>query len=445
MADNDFSPHGTPPERSLPPVEAPNARLIVQLFLVPLILVLLVIGLIVLLFGGLGAGPQSSRDFVDGLNSPSEIKRWKTAQDLAQVLPRKAELRGDVELALQLTELLDRERRKPPPAVSEDDKKQPNPNEVPDLLEYLPAVVGSFRVPVGVPLLQEIIESNESKQQERGYLVRFRNGLLALGLAGARLQEFDALSADEKRATLATLQQEAGAEAGRKTWARLAHDCLSARMRPEATKVSNDVFGVVPTLRLGARSPDEFARKVTIMALAHWNVPDADKLLLQLAGDNSDLQTYENTDRERGQREVRYNAALALARRGSPLTPWSVVLEILDEERLRAIYASTDKAAPVPGIIVVALGALKDGRKANPQLYSQQPEILTAVQKLTKSGNEVVQVEAEKYLGGSPVEAVQPGHFSRQVLLMAGMAVAVFFLLGLAVFKRWQRASTPSS
>jgi hypothetical protein len=461
MSDNHSSSHGTPHDRSLPPVEAPNARLIVQLFLVPLVLVLLVIGLIVLLFGGLGAGPQTPKEFMEGLRSPSEIKRWKTAQDLAQVLPRKPELRSDVEFALQMTELLEKERQKPPPPPPAKGK-QPDPNEVPDMLDYLPAALGSFRIPVGLPMLQEIVRANADKarEQERGYRVRFRNALFAIGLLGSRLNEFDALPQEEKEAILAKLQAEAGPDTGRKTWARLAHEHLSARMTAGPGKEVKDTYEIVETLRLGARAPDEYARKFTILALANWRLPKSDELLLQMALDTSPLQYYgENDlqdeerdkdgrkspysaeeDAKRAQREIGYNAALALARRGSESTPWRIVKETLDEEKLTKIYEKDNHGAPASRMIVISLMALREGLKQNPKLLDKEPEVRTAVQQLTKSGNAAISVEAERFLGGSPTETVQPGHFSRQVLLMAGMAIGVFLLLGLAVFKRWQRS-----
>jgi hypothetical protein len=460
MSDNNSSSHGTPHDRSLPPVEQPNARLIVQLFLVPLILVLLVIGLIVLLFGGLGAGPQTPKEFKDGLNSPSEVKRWKTAQDLAQILPRNAELRSNVEFALDLADLLDRERTKPPPILSDKEKKS-DPNQVPDMLDYLPAVVGSFRAPVGLPLLQDIVEGNETKLDDRGYRVRFRNGLFAIGLLGAQLKEFDHLPAEQRDAIVAKLKDATGPEAGRKTWARLAHEYLTERVKAGPGKEAKDVFGVVPTLRRGAKSSDEMARKFTVLALAHWRVPDADALLFQMATDTSALKYYgvndpgedeqegkkqkspytEQEDHDRALREIRYNAALALARRGSERTPWNVVLETLDEEKLKKIYQKDNQAAPAPSMIIVALGALRECRRTNPQLLVEQKEVQASVQQLTASKNQAVRIEAERYLGGSPEEAVQPGHFSRQVLLMAGMALGVFLLLGVAVFKRWQRSA----
>src|SRR4051794_15117803 len=98
-----------PPPNALPAVEAPNARLIVQLFLVPGILVALVIGFILLFFGGVGGGPQTPDEFLSGLNSPTGIQRWKTAQDLAQVLPRRPELRTDPKFALDMADFLQSE------------------------------------------------------------------------------------------------------------------------------------------------------------------------------------------------------------------------------------------------------------------------------------------------------------------------------------------------
>src|SRR4051794_16315506 len=47
--------------------------------------------------------------------------------------------------------------------------------------------------------------------------------------------------------------------------------------------------------------------------------------------------------------EVRYNAALALARRGAAQTPWEVIAEMLDEkQQLRNFRASPKKGVDVP-------------------------------------------------------------------------------------------------
>jgi hypothetical protein len=91
-----------PPE--LPPVEAPSAGFIVQLFVIPA-LVVVVIVVVWLLFGKLAGGERDARDYVRLLSSPHA--NWRNAFELASLIRNDAKLAGDPVLLGELSGLLD--------------------------------------------------------------------------------------------------------------------------------------------------------------------------------------------------------------------------------------------------------------------------------------------------------------------------------------------------
>ncbi|HMP58221.1 MAG TPA: hypothetical protein PKD86_02600 [Gemmatales bacterium] len=433
------SSSGSGGDSSLPPVEVPNVRMIIQLFVVPSILVVVVMGFILVFFGGIGAGPRTPDQFIDGLNSPSGHKRQQTAHDLAQVLPRSAELRHDVKFSLDVTDMLAREIQTQaagggavPPAT---------PGDELNLLDYLPAVVGNFSIPAGAPLLRELVRTQIDGRDQA--LVRARNAILALGNMGHRLREFDSLPPAERDQILAALKVQSGSATDRQRRAQEALDYLTQRQDRRPGVPVPDTLGIVPTLRLGARVNDELTRKYTIMALANWDAPGVDELLREMVNVGSDLTQFENADSERGRREIRYNAALALARRASPLTPDSLVLETLDEQLLARLYPDPARS-PAIDLVLKSLRDLGEFKNKAPDAFAEKTEIIAGVQKLGSSPTMAIQIEARRLLEGRIPAQVAPGYFSRQLLLMTGVALGVLFFLGLAVFARWRR-STPAT
>jgi hypothetical protein len=442
-----------PGDQPLPPVQPPSALFILQLFVVPGVLVAVIVAFIILFFGWIGGGPETPDQFMQGLRSPSGMKRGKTAQDLAQVLPRKAELRGNVGFALDIAGLLDKELQKPPTV--------PDPNAQVGLLVaddqsylleyYLPAAVGNFHVPVGLPLLSKMaIDSSDKVTGDQAYRLRMRNAVFALALLGARLKEYDALPAEEKERIAFELDTTVQAsDSVRADWARQASVYLAARDRGMN---DHSPQGLIPALEAGARAPDELARKYTILALANWPGSNTERLLLQLCGDQSDIpdegfekpenRPFESRDRERGILEIRQNAALAMARRGSSKTPWELVLDTLNEKQL-----AEEQYANNPGMAVNwVLKALKDLgqlQQDHPEKFREQAEIVATVHRLSEqSPTVVIRVEAQKLLGDAPELAATPARTSRELLLIGGVGVSVCLLLVLAVFARWRKAAS---
>lgn len=104
-------------------------------------------------------------------------------------------------------------------------------------------------------------------------------------------------------------------------------------------------------------------------------------------------------------REIRYNAALALANRGSPRVKddaaWEAITEMLDEEKqLRNFQTPLGDGRSVPDetaarmTVISALRSLQVLHKKQPSLDLK--ELKPAIEKLTQSTNATVRAEAKK-------------------------------------------------
>lgn len=97
----------------LPPVEPPSARFIVQLFVIPaaivLVLVVAYVALVQLPFGRLANGGRDVMDYVRSIKSDNENRRWRSAHELASLIHNDAKLASDGALLGELTVLLNRE------------------------------------------------------------------------------------------------------------------------------------------------------------------------------------------------------------------------------------------------------------------------------------------------------------------------------------------------
>jgi len=81
------------PDEELPPVKPPSAGFIIQLFLVPGLIVLVVIG-VWALFGKMASGEQDWRKLVEEIRHENPHRRWRGATGLAQLL-QADQKRGD--------------------------------------------------------------------------------------------------------------------------------------------------------------------------------------------------------------------------------------------------------------------------------------------------------------------------------------------------------------
>lgn len=421
----------TPPPSSnnaapgLPPVVPPSGRFLAQLFLIP---GLIVTGAVLLLLGfsWLASGARSPERLLQNLRDANPDVKWRAAHDLTQVLLRDDQLAGNVSFSLDLTEqtrqLLeenkDRERR----AAEAASRGTPSEADLAarktlqterSALEYLCACLGNLIVPVGAPMLNQMATQDEGLNAE-ATAFRHRKAVWALANLGKNVQRFDKLPPQRQQALLEDLKGAAAGSGERAAWAGSA---LAYLQQP--TPRSLQSLGVEVTLLRAAQDKDPFVRELTALALNFWSGNAAesaafDEVLLQLCRDDGHGREIAKQGEEESASgdepftripglEVRYNAALALARRGSPKVRLDLLQEMLDEERLRENFRlrkpGGGDAADEGMVRTTLLGTLQ----ALVELHQRQPEkdltsLQPALRKLAQNSVKGLQVEAEKTL-----------------------------------------------
>ena len=98
-------------EDLLPPVEQPSARFIIQLFVVPALIVLMIVGMWLLFNWLVRSAEMGPEQLIQGIESGPSVARWQRAKDLADLLhdKRYPEFRQSRAGAAQLAKILDRE------------------------------------------------------------------------------------------------------------------------------------------------------------------------------------------------------------------------------------------------------------------------------------------------------------------------------------------------
>jgi hypothetical protein len=167
----DFSP-----QDALPPVEPPSAGFILQLFLVPGVIVVVVV-MIYLLFSWLAHKGSDAKDLVRALGRNNEA-RWQAAFNLANDLraergSKNPALTNDPELAKDLADILDRE-------IESGNTDQ---NSI-TLRIYLCRALGEFRVTKGLPALLKAADASQ-RNDEKGEVRRAALEGLALLVSNA--------------------------------------------------------------------------------------------------------------------------------------------------------------------------------------------------------------------------------------------------------------------
>lgn len=150
----------------LPPVQPPSAGFILQLFVVPGLIVVVVIG-VWLLFGKLATSEQDWRGLVRELQQPNQHRRWRGALGLAQLLKADQDLKGEgqrlasnQDLARTLGEALGQELKRG--------------GQDADNLKYqsmLARTLGMFDLPdIVTPPLREAIQSGHDRDVRKDSL-----------------------------------------------------------------------------------------------------------------------------------------------------------------------------------------------------------------------------------------------------------------------------------
>lgn len=157
---------------NLPPVEPPSARFIIQLFVVPALIVMLVVGVWIVVTWLVHRTTMQPKDLIEGLETAS-VARWQRASELADLLrnDRFADFRKNGEAAAQLAAVLQRE-------VDAADGGQKMDQESIQLRYFLARALGEFRVDEGTDTLLAAASTNRDPREE---LVR-RGALQAIAV-----------------------------------------------------------------------------------------------------------------------------------------------------------------------------------------------------------------------------------------------------------------------
>lgn len=413
--------HSTPaPDKGLPPVAPPDARFLAKLFVVPLLIVSCLVGLCMLVIWW-RARSLSPEAYLEKLDSSNWDVRWRGAEDLAQVLLRDDHLAANPKFSLDIADRL----RQAYQAVQQLDRQRPTvaakvestaDEPTPELkyLQFLTSCQGSFIVPVGVPLLNEMAEKADGSDAMAVYLRRYF-AIWALARAGENFRRFDKLPAEQQVVVLAELEQEVGTSGSdRRAWARTALENLKDRQagRPRA-------LGVDRALAHCAEDKNPVLREITAFALISWEGDAAEtarieQTLLKLSFDDGrgdDLRAQlparnrpepEQRSRERGS-ACRYNATMALALRGSEKIKerLGILQQMLDEPFQTANFRLEWKDGREEANEPMARNTVTNALKAAATLHEKQPaldlsSLDEAVDKLTQSSDAAVKAEAKR-------------------------------------------------
>ncbi len=179
----------------LPAIEPPSARFIIQLFVVPALIVMMVVGVWVMVSWLVHRTTMHPEDLIAGLET-SSVARWQRASELADLLrnERFADFRNDQKAAQHLADILDRE-------IAAADKGERMDEQSVTLRYFLARALGEFRVEVGTDVL---LRAATSDRDPREAIVR-RGALQALAIRAFNFSELDpprALSHPELEPTL---------------------------------------------------------------------------------------------------------------------------------------------------------------------------------------------------------------------------------------------------
>jgi hypothetical protein len=451
---------GTLPRSGLPPVAPPTAGFLVRLFLVPAVIVAVGVGaafLFHLSFGWLLGSPSTPEQFLAKLDDSNPEVRWRAAADLSPVLLRDNRFASDADFAQELVKRLQKAREETKAAEAELAKRFPplSPEEIDKLgdeawlkrekelerentkldgqrtyIQFLTACLGNFMVPVGVPALRDLAVQDTGVEADQLADQR-RRAVTALAVLGENCKRFDKLTPIEQKIVLDKLE-DALTDPERADNAREVLTYL--RKRQENLP---DAMGVDLAMEKCAQADDPFLRELTAFALNFWTGNDAanqrmEATLDRLAHDDGHgTQTVDqlrasarrnNLKRDMittiafSQRpaittiaysqppelNVRLNATIALARRGSDKVHTGRLAEMLDENKLRSQFLreniTTEKSEPDEGVVVQtimnALNAVDELHKKRPEKITSA--IRTAVHNLKGNANAAIRNQAEE-------------------------------------------------
>jgi len=232
----------------------------------------------------------------------------------------------------------------------------------------------------------------------------------ALGNLGMNLKRFDGIPDAEQEAALALLEQEAAAGNGeRASWAKGALDALRDRAAGQGGSLGDDYLQL-------ADADDPFLRELFALSLNFWEgkadakerIEDVLDRLSYDAGKGEEMLAQLADEKDEPTRsvshypglKVRYNAAVALARRGSPRVRLSLLKDMLDESTQMENFRRVQKDGTEVADEAAALQTLITGLQTVVELHRRNPqydlsELRPLVDKLADAGNAAVRTEAK--------------------------------------------------
>jgi HEAT repeat protein len=294
-------------------VEPPSAGFIIQLFVIPALIVLLIVS-IWLAFNWLVRAASSPEDVIKGLEHGPSVARWQRASELADMLrnERFVKFKQDGKSAADLARILDREILTA--GMDEDDI---------EFRKYLARALGEFQVQEGTDVLLKAATTNRDPREQK-----VRDGALqAIAVRAYNLQQLDPPEQIENSEVEATLLRLAENE-----------DPL-IRFQTAFALGKIDTPAAVERLEVMVDDPDADTRYNAAVALAHHGNANAVETLAEML----DLEQHAAAVREKDDKDAALvrgvivytaiEAALELAKQNphADLTPVVEALNLIVE------------------------------------------------------------------------------------------------------------------
>jgi HEAT repeat protein len=181
---------------NLPPVEPPSATFLIQLFVVPALIVLMIVGLW-LSFNWL-VRRTSPEAMIKGLESGPSIARWQRASELADMLRNRRfpEFKRNAEAAANLARILNRE-------IDQATLEHGMEDEDITLRHFLARALGEFEVQEGIDVLVKAAQAERVPSEK---LVRY-GALEAIAVRAHAMSRLDPPQALEHEGLMPALEQ----------------------------------------------------------------------------------------------------------------------------------------------------------------------------------------------------------------------------------------------